>query len=174
MLTEVPITSILRTNYGYILSAMSIGAIIGAVLAPRIINRCKFPLILGWGSIISAFFLLFLVLAFQQKSIVLILLFLILARISNGLSNTILQTFDLTILPESAIAKVITCLDSMVVIGAAVGSLLGGFILHFISIEQLILLMVIVYFLIGVYWIKNKTLLMLPVMKEITKISIKY
>lgn len=147
-----------ESYYGYYLSSLAGGMLIGALVTPLF---SKFPL----GKLTIYGFMLsgcsWLIAAFIDSTMISIIFFG-LSQVVFGLTNILFLSVLQRLLPEAFLGRVFTFIGSVAMIATPLGSLSGGIIITMIGSEKLLYLGAIATFFISIYWFLSPILRSIP------------
>lgn len=148
--------------YAYFLAALSIGLLIGSVLANHL-NKYD----LGKVTIIG--FALSGVLGFMAvftPSIILSIILVGACQIVPGATGILFLSILQKNIPEQYLGRVFSIINSFTMVAAPIGALSGGVLISFIGSEYLLHLIMVAMFFVSSYWLAIPTLRSLPKMND--------
>ncbi|MED4019191.1 MFS transporter [Sutcliffiella cohnii] len=145
-------------TYGYLMAALSAGTLIGALLGSMM---GRFPLgtltitafLIGFCFWISSIFM-------PSKTLAIILFGF--AWIPLGVTNVVMNSAILGMIPQKFVARTITVAASIGTLMMPIGSLLGGYIATVLDITLVFGLLSSGFLFISIFWVLNSTLRNLP------------
>lgn len=148
--------------YGYYLSFMSIGILLGAFIS---VYLDKFPL--GKLHIIiysfSSICLFISVLTFDITSLILFMF----TWVPLGISNVILMSTAQKLIPSNHIATIYTVINSIGISSMPIGSLFGGILSSILGTKTLMVISACLFLLVALIWLTIKDLRNMPVSNEV-------
>ncbi len=153
--------------YGYFLLAISIGILIGSMLAVKLM---KYPLGLVMSVLPFISFILWIISLLITSNIVSIVVFGI-AFIPFGVIRVILITYLQMSIPKDLIARVSSIIDSMLVSTLPIGSLLGGLFAQIFGSNIMMFLGSFGLVAISLFFLLQGNLRKLPSVGEMTNVS---
>jgi len=144
-------------KYGYILTAISIGMVLGSLLSTKL-NKVPIGLFIS-SSFIAAFILWGIA---PYMSFSLFLLFFTLCWIPIGSANIIIGSVMQSVIPLSLIGRTNTVISSFSAITMPIGSLIGGLLVRYFESKLVLSWAAIGFLMVGLIWLFNKKLRNLP------------
>lgn len=144
--------------YGYLMAALSAGTLLGALLA-SVMDR--FPL----GKLTIVAFLIGIVFWISSIFIpiqILSVIFFGLAWVPLGVTNVVMNSAIIGMIPQKLIARTITVAASIGTIMMPIGSLLGGYVATILHVKIVFGLLSFGFLFISIYWLLNSSLRNLP------------
>ncbi len=144
-------------KYGFILTAISVGTVLGALISTKL-NKVPIGLFIA-----SSFILAFILwgIAPYMNFYVFLLLFT-LSWIPVGAANIIIGSIMQSVIPLSIIGRINTVIASFCAIAMPLGSLAGGLLVRYHDSRLILSLSAIGYLAVGLTWLLNKKLRNLP------------
>ncbi|TSB46067.1 MFS transporter [Alkalicoccobacillus porphyridii] len=167
MIPNMPAFALIKGNgnealYGFYLASLSLGIMIGALLAPRI-KQYGF----GMLTIVSFSFTGFLWMGAAVLPAIPSILFFCIGAISIGIINILMFSSIQQQVESAFIGRVLTVLTSAASIGMPFGSLVGGFIGESFTAIVPVFLCGIAMIIFSVSWLSNTLLRKLPKIDEV-------
>lgn len=162
MTTNLPAFSLIKSNgteaaYGFYLAAMSLGTLIGSIIAPKLKH-------INFGKLIIITFIGSGIMWFGTATLPLIpsILLYSAGAISIGVLNILVFSSIQKQVEPQFIGRVITLLSSAAAIGMPVGALLGGFIGDVFAPQVSVVICSVAMIMFSVSWLSSSVLRTLP------------
>lgn len=144
-------------KYGYILTAISIGTVLGSLISTKL-NKVPIGLFIS-SSFIVAFILWGIA---PYMSFYVFLLLFTLCWIPIGSANIILGSVMQSVLPLTIIGRTNSVMSSFGAIAMPIGSLIGGLLVRYFESSLVLSIAAIGFLVVGLTWLFNKKLRNLP------------
>ncbi|AEB28874.1 major facilitator superfamily MFS_1 [Carnobacterium sp. 17-4] len=144
-------------KYGYILTAISIGTVLGSLISTKL-NKVPIGLFISSSFIVA--FILWGIAPFM--SFYFFLLLFTLCWIPIGSANIILGSVMQSVLPLTIIGRTNSVMSSFGAIAMPIGSLIGGLLVRYFESNLVLSIAAIGFLVVGLTWLFNKKLRNLP------------
>lgn len=144
-------------KYGYILTAISIGTVLGSLISTKL-NKVPIGLFIS-SSFIVAFILWGIA---PYMGFYFFLLLFTLCWIPIGSANIILGSVMQSVLPLTIIGRTNSVMSSFGAIAMPIGSLIGGLLVRYFESSLVLSIAAIGFLVVGLTWLFNKKLRNLP------------
>lgn len=147
-----------ESYYAYFLAALSIGLVIGSLLATYL-SRWDLGKVTIVGFAVSG---VFGVLAVSTSSIALSIVFVGACQIMPGATGILFLSVLQKNVPDEYLGRTFSLINSFTMIAAPIGALIGGIIISLVGSEYLLHLIMISMFFVSSYWLVVPSLRGLP------------
>ncbi len=149
--------------YGLFLAGLSVGILVGSLLAPKF-EKFSIGLLIPICFCITGIFWLFFVSVSWIPTMIMMLFF---ASIPIGISNVLLITLPQKIINKDKIMKVFSIQGSINTFGMPLGGIIGGYIAQRIGIMPILISTGISFLLFTLYWCTQDSLRLIPDMSSL-------